>query len=68
MRGKGAAESLESASHGAGRLMRRKAALESISKSAREKIEKAGGKTVILATHSFAPPAEPSASDTKGEG
>jgi tRNA-splicing ligase RtcB len=36
VRGKGIASSLESASHGAGRLMSRRAALESISKSARQ--------------------------------
>ncbi len=36
VRGKGNAESLQSASHGAGRLMSRKAAIHSISKSARD--------------------------------
>lgn len=47
VRGRGAAESLQSASHGAGRLMSRKAALNSISRSAREAYLKQRGVTLL---------------------
>jgi tRNA-splicing ligase RtcB len=47
VRGKGAAESLQSASHGAGRLMSRKAALNSISKSSRDAYLKERGVTLL---------------------
>jgi len=43
VRGRGVSESLESASHGAGRLMSRKAALNSISRSARDEYLKERG-------------------------
>jgi tRNA-splicing ligase RtcB len=47
VRGKGTSESLESASHGAGRLMSRKAALNSISKSMRDVYLKERGVTLL---------------------
>ncbi|CAG1016758.1 RNA-splicing ligase RtcB [Anaerolineales bacterium] len=47
IRGRGVASSLESASHGAGRLMSRKAALNSISKSARDAYLKESGVTLL---------------------
>ena len=47
VRGKGISSSLESASHGAGRLMSRKAALNSISKSARDGYLKERGVTLL---------------------
>ncbi len=47
VRGKGVPESLESASHGAGRLMSRKAALNSISRSARDEYLKEHGVTLL---------------------
>ena len=47
VRGRGLAASLESASHGAGRLMSRKAALNSISKSARDTYLKDRGITLL---------------------
>ena len=47
VRGKGVSESLESASHGAGRLMSRKAALNSISKSTRDEYLKERGVTLL---------------------
>jgi tRNA-splicing ligase RtcB len=47
VRGRGLAESLTSASHGAGRLMSRKAALNSISKSTRDAYLKERGVTLL---------------------
>ena len=47
VRGKGVSSSLGSASHGAGRLMSRKAALNSISKSARDTYLKERGVTLL---------------------
>jgi tRNA-splicing ligase RtcB len=47
VRGKGIASSLESASHGAGRKMSRRVALESISKSAREEYLKKNNVTLL---------------------
>ena len=47
VRGKGIAASLESASHGAGRLMSRRVALSSISKSAREEYLKKNNVTLL---------------------
>jgi tRNA-splicing ligase RtcB len=47
VRGRGVADSLASASHGAGRLMSRKAALNSISKSARDDYLKERGVTLL---------------------
>lgn len=47
VRGRGNPESLHSASHGAGRLMSRKAALESISKSSRDSYLKERGVTLL---------------------
>jgi len=47
IRGRGVSESLESASHGAGRLMSRKAALNSISKSARDEYLRERGVTLL---------------------
>jgi tRNA-splicing ligase RtcB len=47
VRGKGVSSSLESASHGAGRLMSRKAALNSISKAARDEYLKERGVTLL---------------------
>jgi tRNA-splicing ligase RtcB len=47
IRGRGVASSLESASHGAGRLMSRKTALNSISKSARDAYLKENGVTLL---------------------
>jgi tRNA-splicing ligase RtcB len=47
VRGKGAAESLESASHGAGRLMSRKQALNTIPKAARDSYLKERGVTLL---------------------
>jgi tRNA-splicing ligase RtcB len=47
VRGKGASESLESASHGAGRLMSRKAALNSIPKTTRDGYLKERGVTLL---------------------
>jgi tRNA-splicing ligase RtcB len=47
VRGKGVSESLESASHGAGRLMSRKAALNSISRSSRDEYLKERGVTLL---------------------
>jgi tRNA-splicing ligase RtcB (3'-phosphate/5'-hydroxy nucleic acid ligase) len=47
VRGRGVGESLESASHGAGRLMSRKAALESISKVSRDQYLKERGVTLL---------------------
>jgi tRNA-splicing ligase RtcB len=47
VRGRGAGASLDSASHGAGRLMSRTAALGSISKSARDQYLKERGVTLL---------------------
>jgi tRNA-splicing ligase RtcB len=47
VRGKGKSESLDSASHGAGRLMSRKSALNSISKSTRDSYLKDRGVTLL---------------------
>ncbi len=47
VRGKGVGNSLSSASHGAGRLMSRKAALNSISRSARDEYLKERGVTLL---------------------
>jgi tRNA-splicing ligase RtcB len=47
VRGKGTSESLESASHGAGRLMSRKQAINSISKSTRDSYLKERGVTLL---------------------
>ncbi len=47
VRGRGVSESLESASHGAGRLMSRKAALNSIAKSARDEYLRERGVTLL---------------------
>ena len=47
VRGKGKSESLDSASHGAGRLMSRKSALNSISKSTRDSYLKERGVTLL---------------------
>ena len=47
VRGLGVSESLDSASHGAGRLMSRKAALDSISRSARDAYLKERGVTLL---------------------
>jgi tRNA-splicing ligase RtcB len=47
VRGRGSGESLESASHGAGRLMSRKAALNSISKSTRDDYLRERGVTLL---------------------
>ncbi len=47
VRGRGVSESLESASHGAGRTMSRKAALNSISRSARDEYLKGQGVTLL---------------------
>jgi tRNA-splicing ligase RtcB len=47
VRGRGVSESLESASHGAGRQMSRKAALNSISKSARDEYLRERGVTLL---------------------
>ncbi len=47
VRGRGVSESLESASHGAGRLMSRKAALNSISRSSRDEYLKERGVTLL---------------------
>ncbi len=47
VRGRGVADSLESASHGAGRLMSRKTALNSISKSTRDGYLKEHGVTLL---------------------
>jgi tRNA-splicing ligase RtcB len=47
VRGKGASSSLESASHGAGRLMSRKQALNTISKSSRDAYLKERGVTLL---------------------
>ncbi|MHB8778231.1 MAG: RtcB family protein [Anaerolineales bacterium] len=47
VRGRGVSQSLESASHGAGRLMSRKAALNSISKAARDEYLKERGVTLF---------------------
>ncbi len=47
VRGKGVSESIESASHGAGRLMSRRAALNSISRSARDEYLKERGVTLL---------------------
>ena len=47
VRGRGVSQSLESASHGAGRLMSRKAALNSISKAARDEYLKERGVTLL---------------------
>jgi len=47
VRGRGAGASLESASHGAGRLMSRKAALNSISKSTRDEYLRERGITLL---------------------
>ncbi len=47
VRGRGVAESLQSASHGAGRLMSRKAALNAIAKSARDAYLKERGVTLL---------------------
>ncbi len=47
VRGRGVSESLESASHGAGRLMSRRAALNSISKSARDEYLKERGVSLL---------------------
>ncbi|RJP48082.1 MAG: RtcB family protein [Anaerolineaceae bacterium] len=47
VRGLGVAESLQSASHGAGRMMSRKAALNSIAKSARDAYLKERGVTLL---------------------
>ena len=47
VRGKGVASSLESASHGAGRKMSRRVAMESINKSARDQYLKENGVTLL---------------------
>lgn len=47
VRGRGVSESLESASHGAGRLMSRKAAIESISRVARDEYLRERGVTLL---------------------
>lgn len=47
VRGRGEASALESASHGAGRLMSRRAALDSISKSSRDSYLKERGVTLL---------------------
>jgi tRNA-splicing ligase RtcB (3'-phosphate/5'-hydroxy nucleic acid ligase) len=47
VRGRGVSESLESASHGAGRLMSRKAAVNSISKSTRDEYLRERGVTLL---------------------
>ncbi len=47
VRGKGVSESIESASHGAGRLMSRRAALNSISRSTRDDYLKERGVTLL---------------------
>jgi tRNA-splicing ligase RtcB len=47
VRGRGVSESLESASHGAGRLMSRRAAIESISRSSRDEYLKERGVTLL---------------------
>jgi tRNA-splicing ligase RtcB len=47
VRGRGVSESLESASHGAGRLMSRKTALNSISRSARDEYLRERGVTLL---------------------
>jgi tRNA-splicing ligase RtcB (3'-phosphate/5'-hydroxy nucleic acid ligase) len=47
VRGRGVSESLESASHGAGRLMSRRAAIESISRSTRDEYLKERGVTLL---------------------
>jgi tRNA-splicing ligase RtcB (3'-phosphate/5'-hydroxy nucleic acid ligase) len=47
VRGRGVSEALESASHGAGRLMSRKAALNSVSKSARDEYLRERGVTLL---------------------
>lgn len=47
VRGRGVSEALESASHGAGRLMSRKAALNSISKSTRDEYLRERGVTLL---------------------
>ncbi len=47
VRGRGVSESLESASHGAGRLMSRTAALNSISRSSRDEYLKARDVTLL---------------------
>jgi tRNA-splicing ligase RtcB len=47
VRGRGVSQSLESASHGAGRLMSRKAALNSISKSSRDEYLRERGVTLL---------------------
>jgi tRNA-splicing ligase RtcB (3'-phosphate/5'-hydroxy nucleic acid ligase) len=47
VRGRGVSNSLQSASHGAGRLMSRKAALNSISKSARDEYLRERGVTLL---------------------
>jgi tRNA-splicing ligase RtcB len=47
VRGKGTNESLESASHGAGRQMSRKAALNTIAKSTRDEYLKERGVTLL---------------------
>jgi tRNA-splicing ligase RtcB (3'-phosphate/5'-hydroxy nucleic acid ligase) len=47
VRGRGVSESLESASHGAGRLMSRKAALNSISRSSRDEYLRERGVTLL---------------------
>ena len=47
VRGRGVSASLESASHGAGRLMSRRAALESISRTARDEYLKERGVTLL---------------------
>jgi len=47
VRGRGSAASLDSASHGAGRMMSRKAALDSISKSSRDNYLKERGVTLL---------------------
>ena len=47
VRGKGVASALDSASHGAGRLMSRKAALQSVSRPARDEYLKQSGVTLL---------------------
>jgi len=47
VRGRGVSESLESASHGAGRLMSRTAALNSISRSSRDEYLKKNNVTLL---------------------
>jgi tRNA-splicing ligase RtcB len=47
VRGRGVSEALESASHGAGRLMSRRAAINSISKSSRDEYLKERGVTLL---------------------